>query len=93
MTRLKERVHVLTQRNGDEVVTFHICAGLAGGTGSGSIIDAIAQIRKEYMPQVGLGDKYKVNLYLYIPEMIVADPARDALPGQRICRTLRTERT
>ena len=26
-------------------VTFHICAGLAGGTGSGSIIDAIAQIR------------------------------------------------
>lgn len=78
VTRLKERVHVLTQRNGDEVVTFHICAGLAGGTGSGSIIDAIAQIRKEYMPQVGLGDKYKVNLYLYIPEMIVADPARDA---------------
>lgn len=78
VTRLKERVHVLTQRNGDEVVTFHICAGLAGGTGSGSIIDAISQIRKEYMPQVGLGDKYKVNLYLYIPEMIVADPARDA---------------
>jgi len=78
VTRLKERVHVLTQRNGDEVVTFHICAGLAGGTGSGSIIDAISQIRKEYQPQVGLGDKYKVNLYLYIPEMIVADPARDA---------------
>lgn len=78
ITRLKERVQNLTSRNNDEVVTFHICAGLAGGTGSGSIVDAISQIRKEYMPQVGLGDKYKVYLYLYIPEMIVADPARDA---------------
>lgn len=78
VTRLKDRVYNLTQRDGDEIVTFHICAGLAGGTGSGSIIDAISQIRKEYMPQVGLGDKYKVNLYLYIPEMIVADPTHDA---------------
>lgn len=78
VTRLKDRVSVLTSRNNDEVVTFHICAGLAGGTGSGSIIDAIAQIRKEYMPQIGVGDKYKVYLYLYVPEMVVADPARDA---------------
>lgn len=77
ITRLKERVHNLTTRRNDEKVTFHICAGLAGGTGSGSIIDAISQIRKEYKPQVGLGDKYKVYLYLYVPEMVVADPKRD----------------
>lgn len=78
VARLKDRVQKLTEKNNDDVVTFHICAGLAGGTGSGSIIDAIAQIRKEYQPQIGIGDKYKVYLYLYIPEMIVVDPDRDA---------------
>lgn len=59
VARLKDRVQKLTEKNNDDVVTFHICAGLAGGTGSGSIIDAIAQIRKEYQPQIGIGDKYK----------------------------------
>lgn len=75
VARLKERVEKLTSDN--DVVSFHICAGLAGGTGSGSIVDTIAQIRKEYLPLVGLGDKYKVYLYLYVPEMIVVDPKRD----------------
>ena len=35
----------LQQESGDQDVTFHICAGLAGGTGSGSVIDTISQIR------------------------------------------------
>lgn len=78
VTRLKDRVQKLTSRDNNDVVSFHICAGLAGGTGSGSIVDTIAQIRKEYFPLVGVGDKYKVYLYLYVPEMIVADPERDA---------------
>lgn len=78
VARLKDRVHQLTSKDNNDVVTFHICAGLAGGTGSGSVVDAISQIRKEYMPLVGLGDKYKVYLYLYVPEMIVVDPERDA---------------
>ena len=33
---------------GEASITFHICCGLAGGTGSGSLIDVIAQIRALY---------------------------------------------
>lgn len=52
------------QSNGDSSVTFHLVAGLAGGTGSGSIIDAITQIRKTYAdPQ-----RFRVMLYLLLPD-------------------------
>ena len=77
VTRLKERVQFLQNKHGDTQVTFHICAGLAGGTGSGSIIDTIAQIRKEYVPRQGMADQYRIELYLYIPEMVVVNPAHD----------------
>lgn len=50
-------------------VTFHICAGLGGGTGSGTVIDAITQIRHLY-PQDGNEDQYRICLYLYVPEAI-----------------------
>lgn len=56
--------------NGDENVTFHICAGLAGGTGSGTIIDAVAQIRSWYNNNDS--QKYKIRLFLYVPEQILA---------------------
>lgn len=72
-TRLKSSVDRLTSASTDHLVTFHICAGLAGGTGSGSIIDTIAQIRKIYS-KTGA----KVYLYLYVPESIVATPRHDA---------------
>lgn len=80
VTRLKDRVNKLTEKTKDNNVTFHICAGLAGGTGSGSIIDAIAQIRKEYPLMKVSQDRVdnSIHLYLYVPEMVVADPARDA---------------
>ena len=42
---IRGAVQRIQQASGNEDITFHICAGLAGGTGSGSIIDAIAQIR------------------------------------------------
>lgn len=77
-TRLKDIVGRLTKISGESQVTFHICAGLAGGTGSGSIIDTIAQIRKEYASKHGIADQYKVNLYLYVPEIIIANPKFDA---------------
>ena len=58
-----------TDSNGDENVTFHICAGLAGGTGSGSIIDAIAQLRTWYPYDGNMKPpKYKMRLIVYIPE-------------------------
>lgn len=69
--RLRSKVAQLTA-HGSQPVTFHICAGLAGGTGSGTIIDVISQIRKEYV-----GDSYRVYLYLYVPEINVVNPAHD----------------
>ena len=77
VSRLKGAVDRITRASGDVEVTFHICAGLAGGTGSGSVVDAISQIRKTYPPQPGK-DIYKVSLYLYVPEMNVANAKHDA---------------
>ncbi len=55
-------------------VTFHICAGLAGGTGSGSIVDVISQIRKKY-PYQQATHAFKIRLFVYMPErnMVYAD--------------------
>ncbi|MBD5264625.1 MAG: hypothetical protein HDS48_03720 [Bacteroides sp.] len=62
VAKLKGRVAMLQSRSNQHDVHFHICAGLAGGTGSGSIVDTIAQIRQIY------GDGPQVHLYLYVPE-------------------------
>lgn len=77
LTRVRQTVRSIQDESGDQMVTFHICAGLAGGTGSGSIIDAMAQIRNEYKPQPG-ATEYKVFLYLYVPEMVVANTNHDS---------------
>ena len=76
LTRIKQAVDRVTTASNDQMVTFHICAGLAGGTGSGSIIDAISQIRQEYRPVPG-GTEYKIFLYLYVPEINVVNPRFD----------------
>lgn len=47
-------------------VTFHVVAGLAGGTGSGSIVDAVAQLRSKY-PDI---ENFKIMLYLLLPDEI-----------------------
>lgn len=69
-------------KSGDANVTFHICAGLAGGTGSGSIIDVISLIRTWYPfepGQAGHEDgKYKIRLFLYMPEKTLATVKHDA---------------
>ena len=54
------------QSKGDKQVTFHVICGLAGGTGSGSVIDAIAQIRKAYPPD--LVKDHPLVLYCLLPE-------------------------
>lgn len=77
VSRLKQSVQRICSNSGDQSVTFHICAGLAGGTGSGSIIDIISQIRKEFPPQPG-SNPYKIYLYLYVPEMAVVTPSHDS---------------
>jgi hypothetical protein len=49
---------------GESAVTFHVCAGLAGGTGSGSLIDVISQVRALYRePRT-----YRIVPYLLMPD-------------------------
>ena len=62
-SKLQNQVSELTS-NGDARCVFHICAGLAGGTGSGTVVDTVAQIRKQY-PYPGT---HLIVLYLMLPE-------------------------
>ncbi len=52
------------QSNGVSSLNFHVIAGLAGGTGSGSILDVITQLRKNYPDSL----KYKITPYLLLPD-------------------------
>lgn len=74
---LRGAVNRLQSLSEEKDVTFHICAGLAGGTGSGSIIDVVAQIRKLYPYQMDT-KSFKMNLMIYVPEMNVVTPKHDA---------------
>ena len=68
------RVRELKNKEDVEDVTFHICAGLGGGTGSGSIIDAITQVRNEFQRTGDNRNNFKIQLYLYVPEKIIQIP-------------------
>ncbi|MEI6708080.1 MAG: tubulin-like doman-containing protein [Methylococcales bacterium] len=63
--QLKQLAGELTT-GGDASVTFHICCGLAGGTGSGSLVDTIAQIRALYRDS----KMYRIIVYTLLPEEI-----------------------
>lgn len=52
------------QANGDTAVTFHVVTGLAGGTGSGSIIDTVAQLRAVYTDP----GRQRIVPYLLLPD-------------------------
>lgn len=56
-------VRSLHQSGSNTAVTFHLCCGLAGGTGSGAIVDAVAQIRASYPNK-----KDRILLYTLLPE-------------------------
>ena len=45
-------------------ITYHVIAGLAGGTGSGSVVDVVAQLRHQFPDQ----QRNKIILYLLLPE-------------------------
>jgi hypothetical protein len=62
---LVDRVNKLQNNTSNTDVTFHICTGLAGGTGSGSIIDIVTQIRNAF-PASNID--YTILLYVYLPE-------------------------
>lgn len=60
-----------------EQITVHICSGVAGGTGGGAIVDAVAQVRKNVasnaLASSTRGDQItddRVLLYLVLPEQL-----------------------
>lgn len=71
VTRLQEKSHEIN-------VTFHICAGLAGGLGSGALIDTIALIRTWYPYVQQRPAWFKIQLLLYVPEQVMLRPQYDA---------------
>ena len=44
-------------------VTFHVCCGLAGGTGSGTVVDVVSQLRDLYPHEL-----YRIIIYAFLPE-------------------------
>jgi hypothetical protein len=65
--KYKQQVQSLVkdlQESGTTDVNFHIVCGLAGGTGSGSLIDAISIVRDTYPDS----KRYRVVVYALLPE-------------------------
>ncbi|HMW19181.1 MAG TPA: tubulin-like doman-containing protein [Accumulibacter sp.] len=63
----RERVQALVRRvqaSGNSDTTFHILCGLAGGTGSGSVIDSVAQLRDLYPD----AKRFRILLYTLLPD-------------------------
>ena len=54
----------LLQQSGETDVTFHIVLGLAGGTGSGSVVDAVAQLRDLYPDS----RRFRILVYALLPD-------------------------
>lgn len=67
----------LQHDSNNQDVTFHICAGLAGGTGSGSIIDAVSLIRT-WFPYQEETHAFKIRLFIYTPERTLVSVRHDA---------------
>ncbi|RQW26590.1 hypothetical protein EHS17_09355 [Rhodobacteraceae bacterium CH30] len=61
---LEDRLALLESGNGKVGAVIHVVCGLAGGTGSGSIVDAVAQIRHKYQDH----DQYRILIYAMLPE-------------------------
>lgn len=65
MGRVNDRVEVLRKNRGS-ALKVHVVCGLAGGTGSGSVVDVVAQIRKQYPD----ANQVKIIVYAVLPEAI-----------------------
>lgn len=65
---LKNQAKSIKEKSKETDITFHIVTGLAGGTGSGSIVDTIAQTRKHFPPNISSGLSYNIIVYCQIPE-------------------------
>ncbi|MEM5439928.1 tubulin-like doman-containing protein [Paraburkholderia diazotrophica] len=61
---VEDRMHVLQQGPGRASAVIHVVCGLAGGTGSGSVVDAVALIRNKYPNH----DQHRIIIYALLPE-------------------------
>lgn len=63
--KANDRIKLL-QTNRGSGVKIHVVCGLAGGTGSGSVVDVVAQLRKQYPD----ANQMKIVVYAILPEAI-----------------------
>jgi len=61
---LEGRMRELEAGPGKMGAVIHVVCGLAGGTGSGSVVDAVAQIRHKFPEH----EKYPILVYALLPE-------------------------
>lgn len=69
VSRVKAQYNLCKERTDSTEVVFHIVCGLAGGTGSGSVVDAVALIRKEFPRH----KENRIFVYCLLPDR-VPDP-------------------
>jgi hypothetical protein len=62
--KVDTQYHACTQKSKSSETVFHIVTGLAGGTGSGSVVDAIALIRKTY----NKCHEHRIIVYALLPD-------------------------
>ena len=62
--RVTASCNELSQASGIQGTNFHVCCGLAGGTGSGAFVHVIAQLRATFPSD----RDYPIYLYLLLPE-------------------------
>lgn len=62
--RVRSLVADLEEQSRQKGCTIHVVCGLAGGTGSGSVVDAVAITRALYPD----AKRYRIRLYAYLPE-------------------------
>ncbi len=63
-TQLGEVVRGVQKESGTTGVTFHVCCGLAGGTGSGCLIDVISQMRDTFNDP----REFRIIIYALLPD-------------------------
>lgn len=64
IAKVNQKTSFLKEGATNSSVQFHVVSGLAGGTGSGTLIDVICMIRKEYTDS----KRYPILLYLLLPD-------------------------
>jgi len=75
LATLESQYKTLNDLSGNKAVTIHIFTGLAGGTGSGAIIDVMAQTRKKFPKDIA-----KIFVYAMLPEQF---PPKEVKPTNR----------